>query len=227
MASSLCVTRLRKELRELQKNPVQNIRALPKETNILEWHYVIEGTKGSPYEGGWYHGVVTFPKEYPYKPPSIQMITPNGRFKTSTPLCLSMSDFHPESWNPLWSVGTILMGLHSFMLESAPTQGSIVTTDSQKRKFAYESLEFNCKNKIFQELFPELIEVNKAEQEKRALLGPDHAFEASSGASKSMSNTSEGNGRHLADHNNASWASILGLLAAIICCTWAILSFAI
>jgi ubiquitin-conjugating enzyme E2 J2 len=53
------------------------------------------------YLGGWYHGMVIFPKEYPYKPPSIQMITPNGRFKCCTPLCLSMSDFHPESWNPL------------------------------------------------------------------------------------------------------------------------------
>lgn len=65
----------------MQKKPVENIRAAPKETNILEWHYVIEGPKGSPYEGGFYHGTVVFPSEYPYKPPSIQMLTPNGRFK--------------------------------------------------------------------------------------------------------------------------------------------------
>ena len=79
--SSMCITRLRKEFKELQKKPVENIRAAPKETNILEWHYVIEGPKKSLYEGGWYHGIVTFPSEYPYKPPSIQMVTPNGRFK--------------------------------------------------------------------------------------------------------------------------------------------------
>ncbi len=102
--------------------------------------------KGTVYQGGYYHGVVTFPKEYPYKPPSINMLTPNGRFKTATRLCLSMSDFHPESWNPLWSVGTILMGLHSFMLEDAPTSGSITTTDAVKRKAAAESLAFNCSN---------------------------------------------------------------------------------
>lgn len=75
--------RLRKELRDLKKNPVQNITASPKENNILEWHYVIEGPKNSPFEGGWYHGVVIFPKEYPFKPPSIQMTTPNGRFKVA------------------------------------------------------------------------------------------------------------------------------------------------
>jgi ubiquitin-conjugating enzyme E2 J2 len=78
---SVCTTRLRKEYRDLQRKPVENIRAAPKETNILEWHYVIEGPKGSPYEGGLYHGTIVFPSDYPYKPPSIQMLTPNGRFK--------------------------------------------------------------------------------------------------------------------------------------------------
>lgn len=99
--TSMATSRLRKEYKELKKKPVENIRAAPKETNILEWHYVIEGPKNSLYEGGWYHGTVTFPKEYPLKPPSIQMLTPNGRFKPHTRLCLSMSDFHPETWNPL------------------------------------------------------------------------------------------------------------------------------
>lgn len=33
------------------------------DTNILEWHYVITGTKGSPYEGGHYHGKLKFPPE--------------------------------------------------------------------------------------------------------------------------------------------------------------------
>ena len=81
MSSATYIARLRKEFRDLKKNPVNNIQATPKENNILEWHYVIQGLKGSPYQDGWYHGVVTFPKEYPFKPPSIQMITPNGRFK--------------------------------------------------------------------------------------------------------------------------------------------------
>lgn len=36
---------------------------MPMETNILEWHYVITGTKGSPYEGGHYHGKLKFPPE--------------------------------------------------------------------------------------------------------------------------------------------------------------------
>ena len=102
-SSGTCIPRLRKEYKELQLHPVEHIRASPKESNILEWHYVIEGAKStlkiliycylgcsdanysveSVYEGGWYHGVVIFPSEYPFKPPSIQMYTPNGRFKVT------------------------------------------------------------------------------------------------------------------------------------------------
>jgi ubiquitin-conjugating enzyme E2 J2 len=43
--TELCTKRLKKELRDLQKKPLESIRALPLESNLLEWHYVIEGLK--------------------------------------------------------------------------------------------------------------------------------------------------------------------------------------
>lgn len=89
---------------------VPYITAEPLPSNILEWHYVIHGPEDSPYHGGYYHGTLLFTKEFPFKPPSIYMITPNGRFKTNKRLCLSISDFHPDTWNPAWSVATILTG---------------------------------------------------------------------------------------------------------------------
>ena len=54
--ADISLKRLRKEFRDIRKNPPAYIRAAPLEKNILEWHYVIEGVKGSPYEHGWYHG---------------------------------------------------------------------------------------------------------------------------------------------------------------------------
>ena len=108
--------RLRKEFISIKKEPIEHISVSPVEDNILHWHYVIRGTKDSPYANGYYHGILKFPKDYPWKGPSILMYTPNGRFKVNSRLCLSMSDFHPESWNPLWSVSSILRGLYSFMV---------------------------------------------------------------------------------------------------------------
>ena len=38
------------------QEPCPQIKAHPNPNNILEWHYVIEGHKGSDFEGGVYHG---------------------------------------------------------------------------------------------------------------------------------------------------------------------------
>ena len=221
MAPNVCTSRLLKELRELQKKPVEGIRALPLESNILEWHYVLEGAKATVYEGGWYHGVITFPSEYPMKPPSITMSTPNGRFKICTKLCLSMSDFHPENWNPMWSVGTILMGLLSFMVQDSPTYGSIETSDAFKRKAAVESLEYNCQNKTFSTLFPELVELNETlKKEKEEKYGIKSQQNTSSSALTSSDST-----QLLEQGAAASWTALVAVLIAIVGLTWALIAY--
>ena len=69
-----------------------------------------------------------------------------------------MSDFHPESWNPLWSVSSVITGLYTFWLDSAPTVGSTTATAAQKRAFARDSWAFNQRDPIVRKLFPELLE---------------------------------------------------------------------
>jgi len=194
----MCRRRLTRELQNLQKDPIKSPRivAVPNEANILEWHYVLEGSKGTPYEGGYYHGKLIFPKEYPLKPPSVLMLTPSGRFKTNRRLCLSMSDFHPESWNPMWSVSTILTGLYSFMVENSVTLGSIETSDARKRKLAQESLDYNVKDLQFTQLFPEYVELQKKQQqERRSQSSRNVASMSSSSTSASLSSTTT-LGRH-------------------------------
>ncbi|KAJ3092382.1 Ubiquitin-conjugating enzyme E2 6 [Quaeritorhiza haematococci] len=156
MATKGAHKRLTKEYMLIQKNPPPFIIAKPLESNILEWHYVIRGPPESPYEGGEYHGKLKFPSDYPYQPPAIQMLTPNGRFKTDFRLCLTMSDYHPDMWNPAWSVSTILTGLLSFMLEDQSTTGSIKTTLEEKKVFAAKSHQWNLQVPKFKEVFPEL-----------------------------------------------------------------------
>ena len=69
-----------------------------------------------------------------------------------------MSDFHPETWNPLWSVSSVITGLYTFWLDSAPTVGSTTATAAQKRAFARDSWAFNQRDPIVRKLFPELLE---------------------------------------------------------------------
>ncbi|GIY96846.1 ubiquitin-conjugating enzyme E2 J2 [Caerostris extrusa] len=130
---NMSTRRLKQDYMRIMKDPVPYVKAHPLNSNILEWHFAVIGPEDTPYKGGVYHGKLIFPSEFPFKPPSIYMITPNGRFKCNTRLCLSISDFHPDTWNPAWSVSTILTGLLSFMVEKNPTLGSIETSDYEKK----------------------------------------------------------------------------------------------
>jgi len=161
MATKGAYKRLTKEYINIQKSPPAYLFARPLETNILEWHYILKGPPETPYFGGEYHGKLVFPADYPFKPPSIRMITPNGRFQVNTRLCLSMSDFHPGTWNPSWSVSTILNGLLSFMSQDESTTGSINTSRYERALLALRSHAFNISNPQFKEIFPELVAVQQ------------------------------------------------------------------
>mmetsp|Transcript_4256 Transcript_4256/g.4907 ORF Transcript_4256/g.4907 Transcript_4256/m.4907 type:complete len:246 (+) Transcript_4256:282-1019(+) len=153
--------RLQKEYKAILKEPVPNIIARPSQSNILDWHYILIGAEGTEYDGGHYHGKVTFPSQYPFKPPAIYMCTPSGRFQCNTRLCLSMSDFHPEAWTPMWSVSTILAGLISFMYDDVKTTGSITTSSGVKKQLARDSIATNLKNPTFCRIFSDKVDEMK------------------------------------------------------------------
>ncbi|KAI0039624.1 UBC-like protein [Auriscalpium vulgare] len=155
MATKAAYKRLSKEYVVMQKEPPPFVWAAPDEKDILTWNYIIHGPPDSPFAGGEYHGVLLFPSEYPFKPPGIKMYTPSGRFQPDKKICFSMSDFHPGSWNPAWSVATILTGLVSFMLSDEMTTGSVTTSDAEKRLYATRSHPWNVEQRKFRDAFPE------------------------------------------------------------------------
>ena len=88
---------------------------LPDPENAFVWYYIVYGLETKDYEGGYYMGKIICPPEYPAKAPKVIVITENGRFHTwNEGICLSISDYHPESWNPVWKVNQIVVGLVSF-----------------------------------------------------------------------------------------------------------------
>lgn len=104
-----------------------NFICLPDPEDAYTWYYVVFGLKEpSEYDGGFYLGKVICPPEYPAKAPNIRILTENGRFRTTGEgICLSISNFHPESWNPAWKVSQIVVGLVSFWISNEYTWGSM------------------------------------------------------------------------------------------------------
>ena len=151
--------RLNREIMELQNDPNININMLDDMNDV---HFTIKGPTASPYEGALYHGRLLIPSEYPLKPPSIYFLTPSGRFAVDTKICLSISDFHAETWNPSWSLRTALLAISAFMAQETPGAiGYIQVNEPDRRRMAKSSTKWKCKMcKVANE---ELLEPDKVE----------------------------------------------------------------
>ncbi|XP_020225710.1 ubiquitin-conjugating enzyme E2 32 [Cajanus cajan] len=136
------VKRILREVKEMQSNRSDDYMSLPLEENIFEWQFAIRGPPDSEFEGGIYHGRIQLPSEYPFKPPSFMLLTPSGRFQTQTKICLSISNHHPEHWQPSWSVRTALVALIAFMPTSPNgALGSLDYKKEERRALAIKSRE--------------------------------------------------------------------------------------
>ncbi|XP_057966704.1 ubiquitin-conjugating enzyme E2 32-like [Malania oleifera] len=136
------VKRILQEVKEMQENPSDDFMSLPLEDNIFEWQFAIRGPSDSEFEGGIYHGRIQLPAEYPFQPPSFMLLTPNGRFETQTKICLSISNHHPEHWQPSWSVRTALVALIAFMpTDPGGALGSLDYPKKDRRALAIKSRE--------------------------------------------------------------------------------------
>ncbi|XP_014262565.1 ubiquitin-conjugating enzyme E2 J1-like [Cimex lectularius] len=138
------VKRLMREACEL-KDATEEYSAHPLEDNLFEWHFTVRGAPGTEFENGIYHGRIILPTQYPMAPPHIVLLTPNGRFETNKKICLSISGYHPETWQPSWSIRTALLALIAFM----PTAhkgaiGSLDYTPEERRALAKKTRKWEC-----------------------------------------------------------------------------------
>ncbi|CAF0837909.1 unnamed protein product [Adineta steineri] len=83
--------------------------------NLYQWKLILEGPVGTPYENGRFQFTITFPPEYPFKPPVVLIntkifhpnISPNG---TICPDIL----FDGE-WSPVKNTRTILKNIQKLL----------------------------------------------------------------------------------------------------------------
>ncbi len=161
MATQLCIRRLAKEYGELMKDPLPNIKVYIKEDNLLEWYFCFYGLDGS-YTGGEYLGMIKVSDDYPMKPPSIYMYTPNGRFVTNERICTTNSDHHPELWKSTWTLGSQLLSFLSLFTEDNST-GQVYlnhqrTSKKAKKAYAKKSRQYN------KATYPDLFEKFNSDQ---------------------------------------------------------------
>ncbi|CDJ63827.1 ubiquitin-conjugating enzyme e2, putative [Eimeria necatrix] len=136
------LARILREHRDIQRNASPHWTAAPLSLEEpREWHFTLRGPPDSPFEGGLYHGRIVLPKNYPFAPPSLMLLTRNGRFD----ICLSASSHHPELWQPAWGIRTLLDALCAFF--PTPAQGALhalEASEKDRRQMALESASWVC-----------------------------------------------------------------------------------
>jgi ubiquitin-conjugating enzyme E2 D/E len=86
------------------------------------WNIIMEGPKDSPYMGGKFKIKITFPNDYPTKPPVFEFLTPIIHINISgKTICLgSLKDY--EKYNSNLSVLELLSQI--FMMLTSPNEQS-------------------------------------------------------------------------------------------------------
>ena len=140
------IKRILKEASELTASPSPDFSAAPLESNLFEWHFTLRGPPSpSPFSTGLYHGRIVLPPSYPLRPPSFRFLTPSGRFEVNREICLSISGFHEETWQPAWGVRTALVAIRSFMdQDAAGAIGALAADETVRKRLAAESGGWRC-----------------------------------------------------------------------------------
>jgi ubiquitin-conjugating enzyme E2 J2 len=168
--------RLKGEVKDLLKNKIDIVQAIQDETNRLIFYFLLKGDPASDYRGGYYMGKILLPADYPQNPGDFIMLTPNGRFMIDNKICLTNTGYHKESWNPLWGIRNVLLGIYSIWMDDKEHGIShIFDSPEKRRKYAGESMAFNLSkypNIItkFDQFINEDGTVKTEEQQKEALL---------------------------------------------------------
>ena len=144
----------------------------------------------------------------------FDILLPTLRLKVI--LSLSISDFHPDTWNPAWSVGTILTGLLSFMVEESSTYGSMEASSVVRRRLARNSATENLKNETFVELFPDLVKIIKETAVKERLERSLRDGENEASADQSQTQDQNENQNLIAQQTDNTIMSNLAVCAVIL-----------
>ncbi|KAJ1506291.1 Ubiquitin-conjugating enzyme E2 J1 [Coelomomyces lativittatus] len=139
------VRRILKELSDLNSEESSDYKIHLVDDQLFELHFTIRGPPDTPYVNGLYHGKLILPHDYPFRPPEIVFLTPSGRFEINKKICLSVTNFHPETWQPAWGLRTFMIGITSFMtVESADSIGSMQWTSEERQAAAVSSKSWIC-----------------------------------------------------------------------------------
>ena len=124
MATPIAIRRLTRDLRMLQKEPLDSsgIFYYANENNMFNGQALIIGPENTPYHHGFYFFDFYFPDNYPFQPPKVsyetrcQGIRFNPNLYTCGKVCVSiLNTWSGPQWTSCQSIKSILLSLQTIL----------------------------------------------------------------------------------------------------------------
>ncbi len=116
----MAIKRLVKEMKDLEKDPPLNCSAGPTSMNdLFHWTATMSGPEKSPYEGGLFFLDITFPVDYPFKPPQVKFKTKiyHCNINDKGGICIDMLK---DNWSPALTISKVLLSIGSLLTDCNP-----------------------------------------------------------------------------------------------------------
>ncbi|KAF3094565.1 Ubiquitin-conjugating enzyme E2 1 [Orbilia oligospora] len=123
----MALKRINKELTDLGRDPPSSCSAGPIGDDLFHWQATIMGPADSPYASGVFFLAITFPTDYPFKPPKVNFTTriyhPN--INSNGSICL---DILRDQWSPALTISKGMPLLSFIPSLVRPSNSAVITT---------------------------------------------------------------------------------------------------
>ncbi|KAG9053287.1 hypothetical protein FS842_008399 [Serendipita sp. 407] len=115
----MSMKRIQREIMDLRKEDMGDIKLTPSERSMYEWNATIPGPAGSPYEGGQFQAVIHLANDYPFSAPKVLFTTPiyHPNVSSQGQICI---DILKTAWSPALSLFKVMLSLSSLMTDPNP-----------------------------------------------------------------------------------------------------------
>mmetsp|Transcript_54083 Transcript_54083/g.139693 ORF Transcript_54083/g.139693 Transcript_54083/m.139693 type:complete len:199 (-) Transcript_54083:521-1117(-) len=141
MAASIDLNRIKKELKDCNKDPeVSGIKAeLVQAEEFLHWKGTLKGPIDTPYMNGVFEVDIHLPNDYPFVPPKMKFITKIWHPNISSDNGAICLDILKNEWSPALTIRTALISLQALLSAPEPDdpQDAVVAKQYKEKHEEY------------------------------------------------------------------------------------------
>lgn len=152
MADRRVVSRMKKELERLKKDPPHGVTCWSKEGRLNHLEANLLGAGGTPYEDGVFKVEIKIPNNYPFEPPHVQFLTKiyHPNIDTAGRICLDVLKSPPTgSWKPTHNLNLVLASIQLLLTEPNPDDGLMADISNEYKNnrptFVAKAKEWTCR----------------------------------------------------------------------------------